>query len=87
MRCRVVLADAEHLNVVVLETVPAVTEVAGLLGAARCGVFRIEIQNNPLTFQIGKLHRLTVLVGESEIRCRISDLQSHSRHQHWVAQA
>ncbi len=72
-----VLADAQHLDAVLLKAIPAIPEVAGLLGAAWGVVFGIEIDDDPLSSQRRQLHRVAVLIGEREIGCRITDLESH----------
>ena len=64
---RVVFADAEHLDVVIFEAPPAISEIASFFGAAWGVVFWVEIKNDPLTFERRKLNRFTVLVGKCEI--------------------
>ena len=57
-----VLANAQHMDSSVAEAVPAVSEIAGLLGATRGVVFWIEIENNPLAFQVRELYGRSVLI-------------------------
>ena len=63
----VVFADAEHLDVVVFEAPPAVSEIASFLRAAWGVVFWVKIKNDPLTFERRELNRFTVLIGKCEI--------------------
>jgi hypothetical protein len=72
--CSVVFADAEHLDVVLFEALPAIPEIAGFFRAAWGVVFWIEIKNYPLSFQRGELNRFTVLIGKCEIWSEISNL-------------
>ena len=64
---RVVFADAEHLDVVILEVPPAVPEIARFFCAAWGVVFWVEIKNHPLSLERGQLDRFTVLVRQREI--------------------
>ena len=73
----VVFADAQHLDVMAFEAVPLITEVAGFLGAPRGVVFRIEIDDHPLTAQIFQCNGLAVLIRKGEIGCGITDLKGH----------
>ena len=71
---RVVFADAEHLDVVIFEAPPTISEIASFFGAAWGVVFWIKIKNHPLSFQRGELDRFTVLIGKCEIWSGISNL-------------
>ena len=64
---RVVFADAEHLDVVIFEALPAISEIASFFCAAWGVVFWVEIKNHPLSLERGELDRFTVLVGQREI--------------------
>ena len=64
---RVVFADAEHLDVVIFEAPPAISEIASFFGAAWGVVFWVEIKNHPLSLERGQLDRFTVLVRQREI--------------------
>ena len=63
----VVFADAEHLDVVVFEAPPAISEIASFFGTAWGVVFWVEIKNHPLSLERGQLDRFTVLVRQREI--------------------
>lgn len=67
VRSGIVFTDAQHFDVVVLEALPAVPEIASFLRAAWGVVLWVEIKNDPLTFERGELNRFTVLIGECEI--------------------
>ena len=73
----VVLADSQHLDAVLFEAIPAITEIAGFFGAARGVVFGIEVDDDPLSSQRRQLYKVAVLIGEREIGCRFADLESH----------
>ena len=77
MGCSVVFADAEHLDVVVFEAPPAVSEIACLFSAAWSVVFWVEIKDDPFPLERGELDRFTVLIGKCEIWSQISDLKGH----------
>ena len=64
---RVVFADAQHLDVVIFEAPPAISEIASFFCAAWGVVFWVEIKNHPLSLERGELDRFTVLVGKREI--------------------
>ena len=64
---RVVFADAEHLDVVIFEAPPAISEIASFFCAAWGVVFWVEIKNHPLSLERREPDRFTVLVGECEI--------------------
>ena len=64
---RVVFADAEHLDVVIFEAPPAISEIASFFCAAWGVVFWVEIKNHPLSLERGEVDRFTVLVGQREI--------------------
>ena len=46
----VIRAYADHFDVVFLQLIGMVSQVAGFFGAARRIIFRIEIDNNPFPF-------------------------------------
>ena len=68
----IVDGNTEQLNVLFFEFVVRITERTCFLRSARCVVFRIEEQNNPLAFEVGKLDRITILILRTETRCLIA---------------
>ena len=60
----VVLADPEYVNAGLAETVPTIPEVAGFLCAAGGVVFRVEVQDDPMTPELLELNGLAILIGE-----------------------
>ena len=64
---RVVFADAEHLDLVIFEAPPVISEIASFFGAAWSVVFWVEVKNHPLSLERGELDTIPVLVGKCEI--------------------
>ena len=75
-RWRVTAHSQDH-RIQSLELVITVPERTALHGTTRCVILGIEIDDHPLAPQRGQLDGVTVLIGEGEIGCRITDLESH----------
>lgn len=79
MRLFVVNRNSDHPNVLCLVFVVRVTERARFLRSARRIVLRIEPQDHPLAFQVGKPDGVAVLVFRGKIRCLIAFFQHNCR--------
>jgi len=64
----VINRNAKQLDIFLFEFVVRITERTCFLRSARCVVFRIEEKNDTLTFEIGKLNGIAVLILRFEIR-------------------
>ncbi len=62
MRLFIVYRNAEQLDVLLFEFVVRITERTCFLRSARCVVFRVEEKHDALSFEIGQLYRIAVLV-------------------------
>ena len=74
-----VLADAKNGDVVVLELIPTIAEVASFLRAAGSVVFGIEVQNNFLPLQRRQADGFSVLIRKGEVGGDVADLQAYGR--------
>lgn len=68
----VVDGNPKKLDILFLEFVVRITERACFLGSARCVVFRVKEQNDPLTLEIGQRNGIAVMVLRFEVRCLVS---------------
>src|SRR5438132_13883987 len=67
-------AYPEHGRVALLELRQRVPERAGLLGAARCVILRVEVEHERLARVIAHLLWVTILILQRERRCLVADL-------------
>ncbi len=72
MRFLIVYRNAEYLNVLGSKIVVRITERACFLRSARCVVFWIEPEHDPLAFEIGKPDRVSVLNLCIKIGCLVA---------------
>jgi hypothetical protein len=70
-----VLADADDGGPGVGEVLVAVAERAGLLGAARGVVGRVEVHDHPLVLEVAQLHQVARLGRELEVGSHVTHLQ------------
>ncbi|MNL58032.1 hypothetical protein D3C87_1816360 [compost metagenome] len=62
MRFFTIRAYPEHLITLFQERSVVVPDVAGLIGAGRCVIFGIKVQNNFLSLQIRQLYLVSILI-------------------------
>ncbi len=63
---------AKKLDILFLEFVVRITERTCFLGSARSIVFRIEEKHDALSFEIGELDGLAILILRFEVRCFVA---------------
>jgi len=61
---RAVGAEPEDVHLQLLHVLPRITHGTGLRRASRRIRLGIEIEEEPATFEVGKLHRVSILIRE-----------------------
>ncbi len=72
---RFIGADTQNLNAGFFQLVHIIAKAACLHGAARGHRFRVKIDQNTLSLEVGQIYLLAVLIGQTKFRCDITGFQ------------